>query len=59
MTGSRLISDRAGWVWDCASDERADEGAPANAECGMRNAEFQGEVDARADPSAASLIDLA
>jgi len=54
-----LISARDGWESDCASDERAGEGAPANAECGMRNAELQGEVGARRDPSAVCLIDLA
>ena len=44
---------------DCAWGERAGGAAPANAECGMRNAEFQGEVGARPHASAASLIDLA
>jgi len=59
MTGSLLISARDGWEWESAWDERAGGAAPANAECGMRNAEFQGEVAARSEPSAASVIDLA
>jgi hypothetical protein len=54
-----LINARDDSEWESASGALADVGARANAECGMRNAEFQGEVDARADPSAASLIDLA
>jgi hypothetical protein len=59
ITGSLLISARDDSGWESASDERAGGEAPGHAECGMRNAEFQGQVDARGDISAASLIDLA
>ena len=58
ITGSLVIA-RAYWVRGSASGALAGGGAQANAECGMRNAEFQGKVGARSAPSAASLIDLA